>query len=111
MTLLRPLIAFFLTSLLAACGGEYDLDTTARTAAAATIAGASAFAGTPATGPNPAPGAPLIATTATLASATMPAPDCAAEGCVSLRIIDGNAEAWRIDAQRRAAREAGLPQS
>lgn len=32
-----------------------------------------------------------------------PAPDCAAEGCASLRIIDGNAEAYRIDAMRRAA--------
>ncbi len=32
-----------------------------------------------------------------------PVPDCAAEGCASLRIIDGNAEAYRIDAMRRAA--------
>lgn len=32
-----------------------------------------------------------------------PAPDCAPEGCRGLRIIDGNAEAFRIDAMRRAA--------
>lgn len=32
-----------------------------------------------------------------------PQPDCAADGCSSLRIIDGNAEAYRIDAMRRAA--------
>ena len=32
-----------------------------------------------------------------------PAPDCAAEACNGLRIIDGNAEAFRIDAMRRAA--------
>ncbi|THC44880.1 hypothetical protein C2862_07185 [Massilia sp. Mn16-1_5] len=31
-----------------------------------------------------------------------PAPDCAAENCAGLRIIDGNAEAFRIDAMRRA---------
>ena len=31
-----------------------------------------------------------------------PAPDCAAENCQGLRIIDGNAEAWRLDAMRRA---------
>ncbi|MFC5480672.1 hypothetical protein [Massilia suwonensis] len=31
-----------------------------------------------------------------------PAPDCAAEHCQGLRIIDGNAEAVRIDAMRRA---------
>jgi len=37
-----------------------------------------------------------------------PAPDCAAEGCNGLRIIDGNAEAYRFDAMRRAAAE---PQS
>jgi hypothetical protein len=36
-------------------------------------------------------------------SATMPAPDCAADGCQGLRIIDANAEAYRYDAMRRAA--------
>ncbi|HBZ06867.1 MAG TPA: hypothetical protein DEP03_10990 [Massilia sp.] len=36
-----------------------------------------------------------------------PAPDCAAEGCAGLRIIDGNAEAFRIDAMRGAAQEGG----
>lgn len=42
-----------------------------------------------------------------------PTPDCAPEQCRGLRIIDGNAEAFRIDAQRRAAAEAngdGMPQ-
>lgn len=37
------------------------------------------------------------------ASGKNPAPDCAPEGCRGLRIIDGNAEAFRIDAMRRAA--------
>ena len=36
-----------------------------------------------------------------------PAPDCAADGCAGLRIIDGNAEAFRIDAMRRAAQDNG----
>lgn len=33
----------------------------------------------------------------------MPTPDCAAEGCKGLRIIDANAEAFRYDAIRREA--------
>ena len=37
------------------------------------------------------------------AAGKSPVPDCAPEGCTRLRIIDGNAEAWRIDAMRRAA--------
>lgn len=43
-----------------------------------------------------------------VATATMPAPDCAAEGCARPRIIDGNAEAYRYAAMRRAA---AAPQS
>jgi hypothetical protein len=39
------------------------------------------------------------------ATAGMPAPDCAADGCKSPRIIDANAEAYRYDAMRRAAAE------
>jgi hypothetical protein len=113
MPLLRTIIALSLTSLLAACGGQYDVDTTARTASAIVVADAPVPAATPdTTAPGAAPlkaaAAPVVAATA---SATMPAPDCAVEGCASLRIIDGNAEAWRIDAQRRAALEARLSQS
>ncbi|TXG00072.1 hypothetical protein [Massilia arenae] len=102
MTFLRTILALSLTAALAACGGQYDIDTTVQTASTTMIeirpASVSAAAAT-------------VATVATVASATMPAPDCAAEGCASLRIIDGNAEAWRIDAQRRAALEASLPQT
>lgn len=112
MTFLRTIIALTLTSVLAACGGQYDNDATAQTASATITASAPILVDTAETGPNtsaiPAPRAPVVAT---VASATMPAPDCAAEGCASLRIIDGNAEAWRIDARRRAALEASLPQS
>jgi hypothetical protein len=49
--------------------------------------------------------------TTTVASTSMPAPDCAADNCSSLRIIDANAEAYRYDAQRRAALADGNPQS
>jgi hypothetical protein len=40
------------------------------------------------------------------ATATMPAPDCAAQNCRGLRIIDGNAEAYRYDAMRRIAADS-----
>ncbi|HAK90483.1 hypothetical protein [Massilia timonae] len=108
MTFLRTIITLSLTFALAACGGQYDVDTTVQTASAAVIASAPAPAAAPGAASANAAAAPVIAT---IASATMPAPDCAAEGCASLRIIDGNAEAWRIDAQRRAALEASLPQT
>ena len=36
------------------------------------------------------------------ATGQMPAPDCAAQDCSGLRIIDGNAEAFRVDAMRRS---------
>ena len=116
MTFLRTIIALSLTSVLAACGGQDDIDTTVQTASTATVASAPGARAVPAIAPRAASGAasgaaPTAPVFATVASATMPAPDCAAEGCASLRIIDGNAEAWRIDAQRRAAREASLPQT
>ena len=99
MTFLRTIIALSLTCALAACGGQRDIDTTVQTASTTMTANA------------PASVTAAAAPVATIASATMPAPDCAAEGCASLRIIDGNAEAWRIDAQRRAALEASPPQT
>jgi hypothetical protein len=38
-----------------------------------------------------------------VANAAMPAPDCAADGCKGLRIIDANAEAFRYHAMQAAA--------
>ena len=84
MTFLRTAFPLILTSLLAACGGSDRVHLPAQTAAA---------------------------TIEVAAAPPAPAPDCAPEGCASLRIIDGNAEAWRIDAARRAALEARLSQS
>jgi hypothetical protein len=71
-----------LVVLVSACGGQAATDAPIRTAAMTQVAPAQA------------------------ASAQAPTPDCAPENCQGLRIIDGNAEAYRIDAQRRAAAEA-----
>jgi hypothetical protein len=81
---LRSVSALGLAALLAACGaGEID-QPTMTTAAVMTSSSAQV---------------------STQVSAAMPAPDCAADGCKSLRVIDGNAEAYRFDAMRRAAAE------
>jgi hypothetical protein len=101
---LRTLTAIALTALLTACGaGQPETPSMSKTAASvqsdvipamgptstAAAANVSASAGT----------APAIAAT----GPNMPTPDCAAEACAGLRIIDGNAEAYRLDAMRRAA--------
>lgn len=82
---IRIVSALGLAAILAACGGGGQANQPTLTAAAVTVTGASGVAAQ--------------------ASSTMPAPDCAADGCKSLRIIDGNAEAYRYDAMRRAAAE------
>lgn len=94
--ILSTISAVVFTLLLTACGGQQDFQ-----AAGQTVAGTSASA-------IPASSIQTGADAATLVAANMPQPDCAPEGCNSLRIIDGNAEAWRIDAARRAALEARL---
>ncbi|MEW6759666.1 MAG: hypothetical protein AB1437_02485 [Pseudomonadota bacterium] len=100
---LRTVTAIALTALLTACGaGQQEADMP--TQLASTVISA------PATTPVsavPATSAPAVAAT----GPNMPAPDCAAEGCASLRIIDGNAEAFRIDAMRRAANSGEATQS
>jgi hypothetical protein len=96
--------AIALAILLTACGGQPDFQAS-NTSASALEASPLQMADAGATAAAPtglsAPGAVVVA-------ANMPQPDCAAEGCGSLRIIDGNAEAWRIDAARRATLEARL---
>ena len=96
MTSLRLLSVLSLAGALTGCGGQYAIDPAA--APSVTV---------PATG-GAAPAVTVPATAASgLASGTMPVADCAPEDCAGLRIIDGNAEAWRIDAARRAERDAG----
>ena len=78
----RSASALAVAVILTACGGG-QADQPTQTAAAVLVSGQSG--------------------TAAQVAATMPAPDCAADGCKSLRIIDANAEAYRYDAMRRAA--------
>jgi molybdopterin biosynthesis enzyme len=95
---IRSASALGLAVLLAACGGG-QADQPAQTAMAVqsgSDALAAVQAGTPAPDQTGAPLAPRVA-------ANMPVPDCAAEGCKGLRIIDANAEAYRYEALRRAA--------
>ena len=110
---LRTLFALSLAALLAACGGPQDelptqtaasiqtgSATTSVNVSAATSTGSTGAATTGATGS--AAGSSAVPT----ASATMPQPDCAADGCNGPRVIDANAEAWRYAAMQRAASEA-----
>lgn len=89
---LRSVSALALAALLAACGGG-QADEPVRTAAAFQSGSAAQVAVQPGSSTQ---------VPAQVAS-NMPAPDCAADGCKRLRIIDGNAEAYRYDAIRRAA--------
>ena len=109
---LSTISAIALTVLLTACGGQQDFQAAGQTAAntlASTITARALQAGVDgAAVPASAVAGNAPAPAATVVAAIMPQPDCAPEGCNSLRIIDGNAEAWRIDAARRAALEARL---
>jgi hypothetical protein len=87
---IHTVVVTALAALLSACGGQADSNPPLQTAA---LMQTVAVPGQQAAGGNPTP-------------------DCAPENCQGLRIIDGNAEAYRLDAQRRAAAEAnGDPQA
>jgi len=91
---IRNAFGLSLAVLLAACGAGNEIGVPTQTAAMIqTNVGA----------PTAAPQAPVAAPQAQVASAAMPAPDCAADGCKGLRIIDGNAEAYRYQAMHAAA--------
>lgn len=92
---LRSVSALGLAVVLAACGGG-QVDQPTLTAMAVQSSSAAQVA-------NPQVSGAQVS--AAQASSAMPAPDCAADGCKTLRIIDGNAEAFRYDAMRRAAAE------
>jgi hypothetical protein len=96
---IRSLLAIAVTALLAACGGT-DVQSNTPTQTAALVQSSAAQA------------APLGTSSAAAqaAAAQAPQPDCAPEGCKGLRIIDGNAEAYRVEAMRRAADEANAAQ-
>jgi hypothetical protein len=93
---IRTILTASLLSLLTACGAGAPtdaIDASAAVKVATTASGASAFQATSAQA-----ALPVQAVTA-----QQPLPDCQPENCAGLRIIDGNAEAFRIDAMRRAA--------
>ena len=91
------LAASFFAVVLSACGGT-AADTTDTTGTPLQTAAASMTA--------PATHAVDLSVDPAAVGQT-PAPDCAADNCAGLRIIDGNAEAFRIDAMRRAAQGNG----
>jgi len=96
---LRSVSALGLAVILTACGGGQP-DQPAQTAMAVQSGNGTQAA----VGADIRTGAPAAAASLpTQVAANMPAPDCAADGCKSLRIIDANAEAYRYEAMRRAA--------
>jgi hypothetical protein len=109
---IRSLLALSVAALLGACGGNLEPTATVQTAAMVQtslyVTEASAVQ---------APGSQLpaaqlpaaqamsaqTAAAAQVAATDGPQPDCAPQGCKALRIIDANAEMYRLEAQRRAA--------
>jgi len=92
---IRTILTASLLALLTACGAGAPTGAIDASAAVkvATVPDSSAAQGTTAQA-----ALPVQAVTA-----QQPLPDCQPENCAGLRIIDGNAEAFRIDAMRRAA--------
>jgi hypothetical protein len=112
---LPTLSALALAALLAACGGPQD---ELATQTAASIQTGSATTSVPVSGVGAGAGATTTGSTGGMgsvgadvtgpaavptASASMPQPDCVADGCSGPRIIDANAEAWRYAAMQRNA--------
>src|SRR5438067_794968 len=91
-----------LAVLLSACGGDnVQIDTPTTAAMTQANVPAAAQADAPAAAQAGAPVAIQVA------SASMPQPDCIADGCKGLRIIDANAETFRYQAMQNP----GVPQS
>jgi hypothetical protein len=110
---IRSLLALSVAALLSACGAG-NIDSTesgqsVQTAAAVqtSYTAGAAMAAQGATVPVAGSDAGAIPAGANQAVANQaPQPDCAPEGCRGLRIIDANAEEYRLKAQRLAAAEA-----
>ena len=105
----RTIAAIALTTLLTACGAGNQETQQPMTLGAAVQSDLGAAAGATATPADAAAAASTGPAVAAAAGPNNPTPDCAAEGCAGLRLIDGNAEAYRIDAMRRAAAEGDGP--
>lgn len=97
---IRSAAAAALLSLLTACGGS-DFEASTPVADAATPAGPVID--------SPSASDALAAVEPPPSNGQNPTPDCQPENCQGLRIIDGNAEAYRHDAMARSAADAGSP--
>jgi hypothetical protein len=111
---LRTIAAIALTTLLTACGaGQQDAQMPMTLGSAVQsdlgVAAAPTGAAAPSAAAAAAAAVSIGPAVAAAAGPHNPTPDCASEGCASLRIIDGNAEAYRIDAMRRAAADDNGP--
>jgi hypothetical protein len=108
---IRTLVALSIAALLSACGDSVEQTPMVQTAATVESTPYASQASTsPAQSlplaqlPAAQPARPAVAQApAQAAAAQEPQPDCAADGCKGLRIIDSNAEMYRLEAQRRAA--------
>jgi hypothetical protein len=117
-TSIHPLLAMSIAALLSACGGGVEQTPTVHTAA---MVETSLYVSQASADPVQATGSQLpvaqfpaaqAAKVAALAAAAQgPQPDCAADGCKSIRIIDANAEMYRLEAQRRADVDDDAPPS
>jgi hypothetical protein len=112
---IRPLLALSVATLLTACGGNIEQAAQVQTAAAvqaslgtslavAAAPAASADAGDASAGSVAVASAPAANPAV---AAQGPQPDCAPQACRGLRIIDGNAEDYRLKALRLAAADNG----
>jgi len=92
---LSILASLTLAAVLSACGGDnVQIATPSAEPMAQAAPAGPAGSDTAATAPT--------YTASQVASASMPQPDCVADSCKSLRIIDGNAEAFRYQAMQQA---------
>ncbi|UVW29946.1 hypothetical protein [Massilia sp. H6] len=106
---LRTVTLISLSTLVSACGDGHQDSTSTSTIQLLVPMQLASKVHSRASLPPAAHGGAVAATLP--AGANAPLPDCAADGCSSLRIIDGNAEAYRIDAMRRAAAGDGKGES
>lgn len=101
ISFLRSAFAFVLPALLAACGVGNPSDRQLQTASMIETKVQTGDAMASATAPVTVAAAADAAATAPALAANMPQPDCIADGCKGLRIIDANAEAFRYAALQR----------
>jgi hypothetical protein len=107
---LRTLFPIAIAAMLTACGGTDPQSlTVVQTAAYVQTGTATSAVSVPAAAYAANVTTPSNTPAATAPASTEPQPDCAPEGCRGLRIIDSNAEAYRLAAMERKKKEALNP--